>query len=80
MSEPMRAMKAVDISHQVFGKYVHCTEHWGLWYSDEDFSGGFGMGRLKWGAIPSPYGQDRRPWRGVGVELYRRMRGAKRER
>jgi len=68
-----------DISHRVYGKYQTGTMHWGLWYSDQDFSDGCGNGWLKWGAIPDPSCEDRRPWYGVAVELWRRAMGAKRE-
>jgi hypothetical protein len=67
-----------DISRQVFGKYQSCTMHYGLWYSDDDFSIGGGCGWLKWGAIPEPGSPDRRPWRGVVVEMVRRICGAPR--
>ncbi len=70
----------VDMSREVFGKYQYCTMHRGLWYSDEDFSRGFGCGQLKWGALPSPRSPDRRPWRGEIVETVRRMMGAPRHR
>jgi hypothetical protein len=43
-----------DISYQVFGKYVHCTMHDGLWWSDDDFGHGYGVGELNKGAIPCP--------------------------
>lgn len=68
-----------DVSHEVFGKYQHGTMHWGLYYSDQDFSDGNGGGFLRWGAIPDPsFTKDQRPWRGVIVELVRRAMGAKR--
>lgn len=68
-----------DISRETFGKYQYGTMHWGLWYSDEDFMLGDGCGPLKWGAIPDPSSKDRRPWRGVIVELIRRTFGASRD-
>lgn len=71
-------MQVKDISREVFGKYQFGTKHYGLWYSDEDFSSQCGIGNLKWGAIPAP-GPDRRPWRGVLVEMIRRLLGANRE-
>jgi hypothetical protein len=76
---PEGGIQMQDISRQVYGKYQFGTMHWGLWYSDEDFMGGGGCGFLKWGSIPAPSCKDRRPWRGVIVELIRRAAGAPRE-
>jgi hypothetical protein len=78
MERPM-TFQMQDISREVFGKYQYGTMHYGLWYSDEDFVLGGGCGPLKWGAIPAP-GPDRRPWRGVLVEMIRRAMGAPRVR
>jgi hypothetical protein len=69
-------IQMIDVSRQVFGKYQYCTKHWGLWYSDDDFTFGGGCGRLKWGALPAPDSPDRRPWRGEIVEITRRIFGA----
>ncbi len=72
-------MEMRDVSREAFGKYQYGTMCWGLWYSDEDFLLGNGCGPLKWGSVPDPSCADRRPWRGVLVELIRRAMGAERD-
>ncbi len=64
-----------DISYECYGKYQHCSMCWGLWYADIDITL---MGTPRWGAKPDPSSPDTRSWRGVIVELLRRMMGAKR--
>jgi len=45
----------VDISAQTYGKYQFCTKAKdGMWYADDDFTGGAGCGKPKRGALPSP--------------------------
>ena len=44
-----------DVSQEMFGKYRHCTmASDGLWYADEDFLYGNGMGPVLPGVFPAP--------------------------
>jgi hypothetical protein len=54
--------RLVDVSREAFGKYQHCTQYDGVFYSDEDFDRGFGIGKPKLGSIPSPREDDRTPF------------------
>ena len=40
----------IDISDEVFGKYVNCTKYGDHYYADSDFTEGRGFGRPKFGA------------------------------
>lgn len=51
-----------DISAETFGKYQHCTGYEGVMYADSDFESGYGRGKPKIGAIPSPSEKDRTPF------------------
>lgn len=47
----MKALRMVNISSSVFGKYQYCTKASnGLWYADSDMAGR----KAKRGALPSP--------------------------
>jgi hypothetical protein len=41
----------IDISDEVFGKYVHCTKYGNHYYADEDFTEDFGFGRPRYGSV-----------------------------
>lgn len=54
MTQP--EIRLVDVSAQAFGKYQFCTKgRDGLWYADEDFTFGSGVGKPKPGALPAPH-------------------------
>lgn len=74
MSIIIPASKGVDISGDVFGRYVTGFICMGMEYSDLDESYA-SSGLPKYGAVPSPRHTDRRPWRGRLVEWWRTRNG-----
>ena len=41
----------IDVSHEVFGKYINCTKYGKYYYADSDFTAGDGIGRPVFGAV-----------------------------
>ena len=41
----------IDVSDEIFGKYVSCTKYGGYYYADQDFTKGKGFGKPEIGSV-----------------------------